>query len=302
MRTLKTICLLLCVILCASCGGTENEVKVLQKNVGLQMYSLRADINNEAIGIDSIINVIGAMGYKYVETASYSDGQIYGMDPVTFKQKCEAAGFYPLSCHVGRDLGKNPQDQDIDWDAIWAWWDLCIQTHKDAGMKYIVTPSMPTPDTLEGLQVYCDYYNAIGEKCRAAGMKFGYHNHAFEIEKVYRNEETRITMYDYMLQNTNPDNVFFQLDVYWSVMGRRSPVDLFKKYPGRFEVLHIKDDKELGESGMLGFDAIFKNLDKAGTKYLIVEVESYNFTPIESVKRSLDYLNNAEFVKEDYSK
>jgi sugar phosphate isomerase/epimerase len=76
---------------------------------------------------------------------------------------------------------------------------------------------------------------------------------------------------------------------------------LFKKYPGRFLVLHIKDDRELGESGMVGFDAIFKNLDAAGTKYLIVEVERYNRPPVESVKASLDYLNAAPFVKNDYS-
>jgi sugar phosphate isomerase/epimerase len=97
-------------------------------------------------------------------------------------------------------------------------------------------------------------------------------------------------MYDYMIENTNPENVFFQMDVYWVVMGQQSPVDYFNKYPGRFELLHIKDNKELGQSGMVGFDAIFENVHVAGTKYLVVEVEKYNFPPEESVKKSLDYL------------
>jgi sugar phosphate isomerase/epimerase len=158
---------------------------------------------------------------------------------------------------------------------------------------------MPTPETIEDLQAYCDYYNKIGEKCVAAGLMFGYHNHSFEFEKKYPDGTV---MYDYMLSHTDPAKVFFEMDVYWVVMGRRSPVDVIKKNPGRFIVLHIKDFKELGESGMVGFDAIFKNVETAATKYLIVEVEKYDFPPVESVKVSLDYLNNAPFVKNDYSK
>ena len=108
-------------------------------------------------------------------------------------------------------------------------------------------------------------------------------------------------MYDYMLEHTNPDLVFFQMDVYWTVRGQQSPVEYFQKYPGRFILLHIKDHKELGQSGMVGFDAIFKNTGVAGTKFLIVEVEQYTYTPIESVKLSLDYLRNCPLVKESYA-
>jgi sugar phosphate isomerase/epimerase len=154
---------------------------------------------------------------------------------------------------------------------------------------------MPTPGTLAGLKTYCDYYNKIGEKCQAQGLKFGYHNHAFEFNKI---EGT--TMYDYMVENTDPSLVFFQMDVYWVVRGGQSPVDYFKKYPGRFELLHIKDNKELGQSGMVGFDAIFNNIDKSGAKHIIVEVERYDFPPIESIKRSLDYLLACPLVKKTY--
>lgn len=307
MRTFKSICLLLTVVLLASCDSNakkqeqEKEVEMLKKNIGLQMYSLRDPINDENVGVDAMIKEIGGMGYKYVETASYYDGTIYGMSPEEFKAKCEAAGFYPLACHVGKDLGSDPLNPD--WDSIWAWWDKCIATHNAAGMSYIVTPSMPTPETLEGLKAYCDYYNAIGSRCDAHGMKFGYHNHAFEFEKKYDlGNDKSISMYDFMVENTNPNYVFFELDVYWANVGRRPPVELFEKYPNRFEVLHIKDSKELGRSGFVGFDAIFNHIDKSGAKYLIVEVENYNMHPVESVKASLDYLNKADFVKADYSK
>ena len=109
-------------------------------------------------------------------------------------------------------------------------------------------------------------------------------------------------MYDYMLENTNPEYVFFEMDVYWVVRGQQSPVDYFNNYKGRFLLLHIKDNKELGQSGMVGFDAIFKNTDTAGVEHLVVEVEKYNFTPIESVQKSLDYLLNCSLVKETYIK
>ena len=91
------------------------------------------------------------------------------------------------------------------------------------------------------------------------------------------------------------------MDVYWVVRGGQSPVEYFKQYPGRFEVLHIKDHKELGQSGMVGFDAIFNNAEVAGTSYLVVEVERYNYTPLESVSMSLDYLLRLPEVKPTYN-
>jgi sugar phosphate isomerase/epimerase len=216
------------------------------------------------------------------------------------KAKFDAVGVSILSTHVRKDL---PSEKTVENTAeLWAWWDKCIADHKTMGAKYIVMPSMPTPETLAGLKEYCDYYNVIGEKCQNAGLKFGYHNHNYEFEKKYDLEDgNTISMYDYLLRNTDPAKVFFEMDVYWAIVGRRAPVELFEEYPGRFEVLHIKDSKELGRSGFVGFDAIFKHLDLAKTKYLIVEVERYNLSPIESVKESLDYLNKADFVKANYA-
>ena len=310
MKTLNSILVLLCVVVLASC---QCEKKA-DKQIGLQMYSLRGQISDEAIGIDSVITAIGGMGYKFVETYGYndSDGTTFGLSPQDLKAKLEAVGVTILSTHTRKDLPDKKTAETLA--ELWSWWDKCIADHKAMGAKYIVMPSMDAPATLAGLQEYCDYYNKVGEKCLEAGLKFGYHNHAFEFETEYNVKDGKIIdicnyqedveticMYDYMLKNTDPAKVFFQLDVYWSNMGRRAPVELFEKYPGRFEVLHIKDRKELGKSGFVGFDAIFNNIDKSGAKYLIVEVENYNMPPIESVKVSLDYLINADFVKANYA-
>ena len=75
-------------------------------------------------------------------------------------------------------------------------------------MSYIVAPWMDVPKTLKELDTYCAYYNEIGKRCKQQGMSFGYHNHAHEFQKV----EDKV-MYDYMIEHTNPEYVFFQMDV-----------------------------------------------------------------------------------------
>lgn len=262
-----------------------------KKEIALQLYSLRDEISKDYNGV---ITKVGEMGYTAVESADYSDGKFYNRTPEEFKSDLSKAGLVFLSSHTNRELSDVELASKNFTEAL-KWWDQAIDAHKTAGVQYIVDPWISVPKTLKDLQTYCEYLNEIGKKCQEKGLKFGYHNHAHEFTKI----EDKM-MYDYMLENTNPEYVFFEMDVYWTVRGQQSPVEYFKKYPGRFTLLHIKDDKELGESGMVGFDAILKNTDKAGTKYLIVEVEKYDYAPLESVKISLDYLLNCPLVKTKY--
>lgn len=292
IRSFLAIAILL--LATSACGAkTETEQAAPEKKeIALQLYSLRTAISKDYAGV---IKKVGEMGYTAVEAANYKDRKFYGRTPAEFKADLEAAGLTPLSSHTGKRL----TDEEIakkDFTEALKWWDDCIADHKAAGMKYIAMPSMNVPKTLEGLKTYCDYYNEIGKRCKENGMMFGYHNHAFEFEKV----EDKV-VYDFMIENTNPEYVFFEMDVYWVVRGQASPVDYFNKYKNRFTLLHIKDNKELGQSGMVGFDAIFKNTDASGVKHLVVEVEKYNFTPEESVKMSLDYLLNCPLVKKSYN-
>lgn len=282
-------------LLLSSCApkATEAEATPVKKDIALQLYSLRDDIGKDYAGV---IKKVGEMGYTAVEAANYGDGKFYGRTPEEFKADVEAAGMRVLSSHVGKALSE-AELASKDFTEALKWWDECIAAHKAAGMGYIVTPWMDVPKSLADLQTYCEYYNEIGKRCKEAGMKYGYHNHAHEFQKV----EDKV-MLEYMIENTNPEYVFFELDVYWVVRGQASPVDLFNKYPGRFALLHIKDNKELGQSGMVGFDAIFKNTDVPGVENIVVEVEKYNFTPVESVQKSIEYLLNCPLVKESYKK
>jgi sugar phosphate isomerase/epimerase len=296
MKTLKSLYLLLLMIttLC-SCQETGNAPKIEKKDIGIQLYSVRDDVRKDFTGT---VKALGEIGFTTIETADYKDGMFYGMTPEAFRKEIEAAGMKVLSSHTSKLLESTNPDS-VNWDEIWSWWDQCIAAHKAAGMKYVVVSWMPNDlQTLAELKTYCDYYNAIGERCNAQGLRFGYHNHGFEFAKI----EDKV-MFDYMIENTNPDLVFFQLDVFNLLEARQSPVDYIKKYPGRFEVFHIKDLREIGQSGMIGYDAIFNNMEKSGVKYIIAEVEDYSpgFTVLESIKVSLDYLLVNSFVKENYN-
>ena len=286
---------LVALVVIPSCCSKEKAPA--RKDMCIQMYSARSLITPE--NYPDILKEMAAMGYTAVETASYDGerGLIYGDEPETFKEKVEAVGMKVVSAHVSRGLFREELDNH-DLSAALEWWDKCIDVHKRAGMEYVVTPAIGGQRDLKDLQVYCDYLNEVGRCCKAAGLKYGYHNHAYEFEKV----EGEV-MYDYMLQHTDPELVFFQMDVYWAVIGKASPVDYFKRYPGRFKMLHIKDEWEVGQSGMVGFDAIFKNAELAGLENFVVEIERYNYEDIrQSFKESADYLLAAPFVKATYSK
>ena len=277
------------------------EMVPQKKDIGLQLYSIRQLIGSAekfAENQEKVLADLAKMGYTTVETANYGDGKLYGMAPEDFKACVEKAGLKALSTHTTRGLSKEELQAGAANGETMKWWDECIAAHKAAGMEYVVTPSQPTPETIKDLQTWCNYHNAIGKKCAEAGLKYGYHNHSHEFKKV----EDQV-MLDYMLEKTDPQYVFFEMDVYWTVMGKASPVAYFKKYPGRFKLLHIKDHKEIGQSGMVGFDAIFNNAEIAGVEHIIVEAEAYESADMmEGVAKCADYLLKADFVKAAYTK
>lgn len=295
---MKRILSIACVLMLAiSCGMTVNAKK---KEVCFQMYSVReliGDPGKYAKNHEKVLKQLADMGYTAVEAASYGDGKLYGVEPEQFKADIEAAGLKVMSSHVTRNLNDD-ELKSKDFTEALKWWDQCIDAHKRAGMQYMVIPWCSVPKTLADLQTICDFYNQVGKKVAAAGMKLGYHSHSHEFQKV----EGQV-MEDYMIQHTDPNYMFFQMDVYWAVRGQVSPVAYFEKYPGRFTLLHIKDDIEIGQSGMVGFDAIFNNFDKAGAKGWVLELEHASTPDImQGMKESIEYIKNAKFVKASYNK
>lgn len=271
------------------------EIEAPKKEMAVQLYSARQLIGPPELfakNHEYVLGRLAQMGYTGAEAASYSDGLFSGLQPEAFKAALDKAGLELISSHTTRPLSAQELASG-DYSAALKWWDKCIDAHLKAGVPRLVMSYSQKLNTEAELKVMAEYLDAIGRKCNEAGIRFGYHNHAHEFAKI-----GDTTMMDYFLANTDPANVFIEMDVYWAVVGGAAPVDYMNKYPGRFEVLHIKDKREIGQSGMVGFDAIFRNFRKAGTEAFVVEMEEAS-TPniLKGLRESALYLRNASYVK-----
>ena len=152
---------------------------------------------------------------------------------------------------------------------------------------------------LDGWKATAEKFNKMGEIAKKNGIQFGYHNHAFEFEKM----EDQIP-YDLLLSQTDPSLVTFEMDLYWVTKGGYNPVDYFKKYPGRFQLWHVKDMTKTDDmffapvgSGRIDFSTIFAERKTSGMKYFFVEQDSFkDLDAFESVEMSFKYLSQAKFL------
>jgi sugar phosphate isomerase/epimerase len=249
-----------------------------QKTIGIQLYTIREMVNKDFKGTFKILSEIG---YNSVEAAGYGDRKFYGYEPQEYAKICKDYGILPLSSHSGI----NTENADS-----------VIEDTAKARMSYLVLPSIPKEkrQTLDDYKRLADEFNQIGEKCKKSGLKFGYHNHAFEFEKI---EET--VPYDILLVSTDPDLCFMQVDFYWMVYAGYEPLDYINRYPGRFELWHVKDmDKseqrastEIGQ-GIIDFPGLFEMKKKSGMKYYFVEQEEFKMDMVESITMSYKYLSS----------
>ncbi|WP_299435509.1 TIM barrel protein [uncultured Aquimarina sp.] len=257
----------------------------LSKNFGIHLVSVDVDMKKDPVGT---IEKIGKMGYSFVETHRYDQGHFYGFTPKEFRLLLKKNNLRLEGSMVFKDLDtKNP-------DETMKWWDHCIEDQIEAGVKYITTTNINLEllRKKDGLKKYASYFNTIGKKCKEKGIRFLYHNHKEEFQKI---RDTVI--YDYILENTDPSLVYFQSDLFWMHEANIDPIYYFKNFPGRFISWHVKDKKELGASGKIDFEEIFKYARKAGLQYNIVEVESYNYPPLISVRMAADFMRFKPYVK-----
>jgi len=173
------------------------------------------------------------------------------------------------------------------------------------GCTYVILPMYMWSDDVEVLKAECDLLNKVGEEANKRGLKFGYHNHSMEFAAVPGSD---LLLEDFLIANTDPDKVLFQMDVFWTVAGGQDPVAYLQKYPDRIKVLHIKDDYVVGESGKIDFKAIFDQFYQNGGKDWFVEMEAARpaesvpvaeqlKTSLEGIRKSAEYLKAADFVK-----
>lgn len=252
-----------------------------QKAIGLQLYTLRDIITKDPKGV---LQKVASFGYRELETYGHTDGKIFDMDFTEFCKYTKGLGMDVVSGHYGLDKVKGDTLKKIIDDA------------KKNGQKYIVVSSIPESErtSMDGYKKVCADLNAAGQICSKSGIRFGYHNHAFEFEKL----DGQVP-FDVMLKELDPKNVCLEMDIFWVVNGGHDPLKYFKQYPGRFEQWHVKDmDKndrnknaDIG-TGSIDYKSIFAQAKLAGMKHWYVEQESYPGDPIDSANASAKFLKS----------
>jgi sugar phosphate isomerase/epimerase len=256
-------------------------------------------MKNDPLGT---LQKVAAMGYRYVEHANYVNQKFYGYTPSEFKKILQDLGLKMPSGHTVL-APHHWDDSTKDFTDEWKY------TVEDAAMleqEFVISPwiDQSLRKTKDDLLRAMDIFNKSGALCKKSGMKFGYHNHDFEFSEKFGDE----TVYDVILKNTDPSLVMQQLDTGNLYNGGAKAIDVIRKYPARFESLHVKDEiksdqtNEKFESTVLGngivnLKEVLLACKKAGaTRHYIVEQESYQGkTPLECIKEDLERMKEWGF-------
>lgn len=243
------------------------------KDVGVQLYTVRKEMLEDNMGT---LKKLAALGYKEIESAASAKGYYYGFKPAEIKKVCNDLGMTLRSGHVHFD------DK----------WQQTIDDAKEAGQEYVIVSSMPSSgQTVDNYKSVADAFNKAGEAAKKSNLSFGYHNHDFEFEK-----ENGKTLYDVLVENTDPKYVNLEMDLGWVIVTGNDPMAYFAKYPGRFPLWHLKDmdmqkkhSVEFGKGG-LDIKKMLAAAKKSGMKYFFVEQEEYSTTPFDALAYNYDYL------------
>jgi sugar phosphate isomerase/epimerase len=257
--------------------------------LGLQLYSVRDQLAKD---YDGTLRQVAALGYQEVEAAGF-----YDRTAAQVKQSMTAARLHCISAHY--PLAKLQPQLDEH-----------IRYAKELGLTYMICSS-PAPKeasskaspeslTLDDWKWNAEQFNRIGERIKAAGMQFGYHNHVAEFHP-----QSGELPYDVLLKMTDPDKVTMEMDCGWVAVAGQSPAGYLERYPQRFSLLHVKDFKlspgnvdrksavstELGK-GSLDYRGIFAAVKKTRVQHYFVEQEEFDMPPFEALKVDADYMNN----------
>ncbi len=262
--------------------------------LGVQLYTVRDAMQ---INVIDTLKKLYDVGVRHVEHANYVNRKFYGYSAKNFKDVLNDLDLQMPSGHTVMTV----QDWDSLKNDFTDKWKYTIDDAVAVGQRYLINPWLDEAlrTDLDGLKRMMDQFNKCGELCKSHGLKFGYHNHNFEFNTMVG----QIKLYDYILQNTDPALVAQQLDI-GNMFGTGGlALDYIKKYPGRFELMHVKDEIKVAGKGDLGdgyestilgkgilpLKDILKEAKKVGgTSQFIVEQESYQgLNPVDCVKIDL---------------
>jgi sugar phosphate isomerase/epimerase len=273
----------------AFAAGKPSEI------IGLQLYSVRDDMKKDPVGT---LTQLAKIGYRHVEHANYIDRKFYGYTAKEFKKILDDLGLKMPCGHTV--MGKNHWDvAKKDFTDAWKY---TVDDAAYMGQKYVISPWMDESmrKTYDDLVRYLDVFNLSGELCQKSGMKFGYHNHWAE----FTEQLNGMKLFDIMMQKLDVNKVVMQLDIGNMYIGGAKALDVIGQYPGKFEMIHVKDEvavntAEKYESAILGKGIIpvKEVLDicrkTGGTQVYIIEQESYQGkVPLACMKENFEIMKN----------
>ena len=275
-------------ILPANPGNEEGEVL---SAIGLQLYSVKDVLDQDLKGT---LQKLADMGYTEVESYPGVGGHYYGIEPKEFSKMLNDLGMTLVSSHFGSG---SRESKAANWHeaTMLSDFETLVSKAAETGQTYLTCSWMDqslrqTPDDLKKT---AELFNKTGEICKKAGLKFAYHNHAFEFEKVGEH-----VLYDYLLENTDPELVLMELDMYWVAAAKKDPIAYFEKYPDRFPLGHVKDMSKADNTkndvigkGTMDYAKILRAAKDAGMKHFFVEQESFTQPSMEAMAENYEYLS-----------
>ncbi|WP_420148982.1 sugar phosphate isomerase/epimerase family protein [Spirosoma sp.] len=236
------------------------------KNVGLQLYTVRNEISKD---VEGTLRKIAQIGYTEIETGSF-----YGKTPKEFKAFLSGMGLSaPSSLHMTSAMKTD--------------WSKTVDQAAEAGQSFMGCAYLAPNErkTIDDYKKIAELFNKSGEVCKKAGIQFMHHNHDFEFEPL----EGQVP-YDLILKETDQNLVKLELDLYWSTKAGQDPVALFKKSPGRFPIVHMKDMEKSPDrtfapvgTGSIDFQRILDARKIAGIQHYYVEQDVCKVPPLEAI-------------------
>lgn len=268
----------------AAFAGVDRLIAApLRFPIGLQLYSVRNLLPKD---FDGTLQKLAAAGYREVEAAGYFD-----KTAGDFGNSLQKAGLKCVSTHHQLVQLKTQFNQLIEYgQAIGLEYIICswAGVHRD--------PARTGDLNLDDWRYVADQFNAIGEKVKAAGMTFGYHNHTVEFGK-----ENGIVYFDELLKRTDPKLVVFEMDCGWVVVGGHNPVEYLSAFPERFPLLHVKDmvkepdgkwrNVVMGK-GTIDYKPIFRAAK--GLKHYFIEQEEFEGDPLTELREDADFMKKLD--------
>lgn len=257
-----------------------------QGKLGLQLYSLRADFAKDVPGT---LARVQQYGFKNVELAG-----TYQLEPKAFRKLLKDHGLKAIAGHFPYERFRDQPD-------------AVAAEAKALGLQYAGIAWIPHEGAFD--EKTCRdaiaVFNRAGEALARQGIKFFYHQHGYEFQPHGQG-----TLMDLMMAETNPKNVTFEMDIFWVQFPGQDPAKWLAKYPGRWELVHLKDMKKglaTGDlsghtdvsndvaigTGQMDMPAILKAAKAAKVKWYFIEDESPNVH--EQIPVSLKYLETVKF-------